>query len=134
MADADGAGFGDDAAPQEPGQPSHFAADVGGDDWSDWHEEEERREERDDGHQDRQWWSRKPWSTNEYWSWRDRNRWDYTDKRTSTEAKGYLPKVPGLDGDRQKDPKNYHTYKRRVESFVAIANAVIPEEQIGARL
>ena len=68
----------------------------------------------------------------------DGNRWGWKtwngEKKAPNDAKGYLPKVPGYDGDRYKDPKGYQNYKRRVENFVAIAKAVIPEEQIGARL
>ena len=48
------------------------------------------------GHRD--WWRR-----GQDWSWQD------TGSRTSisTDAKGYLPKVPGYDGDRQKNPKGF---------------------------
>ena len=50
------------------------------------------------------------------------------------QAKGYLPKVPGYDGDHQKNPKGFKAYKRKAEGFAEIAKAVIPEEQIGMRL
>ena len=47
--------------------------------------------------------------------------------------KGYLPKAPRYDAERQMDPRGFHVYKRNVECFVEIATAVSPEEQIGAR-
>ena len=132
MADVDRAASPDAGA---PGQTSSPQANVGSGeteefDWPDMGEEEPR-EERDDGQRDRQWWSQRPWHTpraTTSWSWRDdSNKWDWSPhKRTSGEAKGYLPKVPGFDGDRQKDPKSFQHYRRRVESFVAIAKAVIP--------
>ena len=50
------------------------------------------------------------------------------------QAKGYLPKVPGYDGDHQKNPKGFKAYKRKAEGFAEIAKAVIPEEHIGIRL
>jgi len=68
------------------------------------------------------WWRRG-------WGWQDGGGW-----KSATDAKGYLPKVPGYDGDRQKEPNGFQVYKRKVEGFVQIAKAVIPEDQIGARL
>ena len=58
------------------------------------------------------------WRRGQSWGWQDGGGW-----KTSTDAKGYLPKVPGYDGDRQKEPKGFQVYKRKVEGFVQIRSA-----------
>ena len=103
-------------------------------------EEKKDEDENDDEPQD--WQNPAQWEDevntvkdNVDW-WRCRQDWSWhgPDSRKVTDARGYLPKVPGYDGDRKKNSKGYQNYKRKVESFVAIAKSVIPEEQIGVRL
>ena len=129
------------SAPPEPSGSGSTADAV----WPDLEGVSREGKEDEDDYQQRQDWQHpghrdaeaKIAKDNEDW-WRRGQDWSWQDTgsrtSTSTDAKGYLPKVPGYDGDRQKNPKGFQIYKRKVEGFVVIAKAVIPEEQIGVRL
>jgi hypothetical protein len=45
-----------------------------------------------------------------------------------------LPSAPTFDGDRKKDPKCFKKYANKVDSYVAIAEKIIDESEIGLRL
>ena len=48
--------------------------------------------------------------------------------------RGNLPPAPSFDGDRHKDPKCFRRYALKVDSYVAIAEKIIDESEIGLRL
>ena len=128
------------AAPPSAGQDTATSGETV--DITSWWEDAETREEaeEDEGRQEarewpysgqQRWWSpmSSGWRRGNAWGWHGGSSW-----RPSTDAKGYLPKLPGYDGDRIKEPRGFQHYKRKVQNFVEIAKAVIPEDQIGVRL
>ena len=48
--------------------------------------------------------------------------------------RGNLPPAPSFDGNRRKDPRCFRKYANKVDSYVAIAEKIIDQEEIGLRL
>ena len=59
-----------------------------------------------------------------------------SEKSSSSQRRprGNLPAAPTFDGDRRKDPKCFKKYANRVDSYVAIAEKIIDDGEIGLRL
>ena len=53
---------------------------------------------------------------------------------SSKKPRGNLPPAPVFDGDRKKDPKCFRKYANKVDSYVAIAEKIIDDSEIGLRL
>ena len=48
--------------------------------------------------------------------------------------RGNLPNAPPFDGDRRKDPKCFRRWLAKVDSYIAIAEKIIGQDEIGLRL
>ena len=57
-----------------------------------------------------------------------------TEKSSHRRPRGNLPNAPSFDGDKKKDPKCFRRWLSKVDSYIAIAEKIIGEDEIGLRL
>ena len=59
---------------------------------------------------------------------------DSSTSQSQKRPRGNLPTAPTFDGDRKRDPRCFKKYANKVDSYVAIAEKIIDQGEIGLRL